>query len=197
MSSRSRRRRARRRKSDRVSALFELDAIPKLPLWAQALIAARMARRAIFNLPNKFDENDRRSLLTLCDALDDAAATGEYRKATIAPLAARMEALRGGAGGAAVDALYWAWDAAGAAHGAQSFPVDATCIGDVQQAIAAASRAEGLSPLEVRIFAAADLDQIRFACGEAHVGFYDALGPEVMGRLAPVYPPDERSKRAT
>jgi hypothetical protein len=175
-----------------VPALFELDAIPKLPLWAQVLIAARMARRAVLHLPKEFDRKEREPLLALCDALDNAAATGEYWKEKIAPLAARMAAMRGGAGGEAVEALYWAWDAAGAAHGAESYPVDATCIGDVQNAIDAASHAEGLSPLKVRIFASADLDQIRFACSEGAVGFYDALGPQVMGRLAPVYPPDKR-----
>jgi hypothetical protein len=182
---------ARRRNSDGVSALFELDAILKLPLWAQVLIAARMARRAVLHLPKEFDRKERQSLLALCDALDEATATGEYWKDRIDPLAARMKALRGGAGGEAVEALYWAWDAAGAAHGAVGFPVDATCIRDVENALAAASRSEGLSPLRVRLFAAADLDQIRFACGEGAVGFYDALGPQVMGRLAPVYPPDE------
>lgn len=175
-----------------MAALFELDAIPTLPLWAQVLIASRMARRAALHLPKSFADKDRRSMLALCDALDEAAATGEYWKDRIGPLAARLEALRGGAAGEAAEALYWAWDAAGAAHGAQSFPVDATCVRDVQNAIAAASRSHGLSPLQIRLYAAADLDQIRFACGEAHVGFYDALGPQVMGRLAPVYPPDER-----
>ncbi len=175
-----------------MAAIFELDQIPKLPLWAQALIAARMARRAVFHLRKGFPPKDRELMLALCDALDEAAATGEYWERKLGPLAERVKALRGGAAGEAAEALYWAWDAAGAAHGAQSFPVDATCIRDVQNAIAAASRAEGLSPLQIRLFAAADLDQIRFACGEAHVGFYDALGPEVMGRLAPVYPPDER-----
>ncbi|MEK7265283.1 MAG: hypothetical protein AAB227_04200, partial [Pseudomonadota bacterium] len=75
---------------------------------------------------------------------------------------------------------------------ANDFPIDQTCIDDVQKAFAAASAAEGMSPLQIRLYAAADLDQLRFACGEAGIGFYDALGPQVMGRLAPVYPPDAR-----
>lgn len=172
-----------------LSTDFELDQIRTLPLWAQVLIAARMARRATLRLAKGFPDEDRAAMLALCDALDEAAAIGEYWEEKLAPLAARMKALRGGAAGEAADALYWAWDAAGAAHGAQSFPVDATCVRDVENAIAAASRAEGLTPLQVRLFAAADLEQLRFACGEAHVGFYDALGAHVMGRLAPVYPP--------
>ncbi len=131
-------------------------------------------------------------MLDLCDGLDEAALSGDYREQKLGPLAECMKAMRGGPAGEAAEALYWAWDAAGAAHGAQSFPVDATCIRDVQNAIAAASRAEGLSPLQVRVFAAADLDTLRFTCGEAHVGFYDALGSYVMERIAPVYPPDER-----
>lgn len=151
-----------------------------------------MARRATLHLPKTFPDGDRGAMLALCDAIDEAAMTGDYWKAKIAPLAAHLEQLRGGAAGEAAEALYWAWDAAGAAHGAQSFPVDATCIGDVENALAAASRAEGLSPLQVRIFAAADLDQLRFACDEARIGFYDALGGQAMGRLAPVYLPDAR-----
>ena len=175
-----------------MAALFELDQIPALPLFAQVLIASRMARRAVYRLPGKFATEDRQAMLDLCDMLDDTANTGELWAEKMRPIADRIDALRGGPAGEAAEALFWAWDAAGAAHGAQSFPVDQTCIRDVQNALAAASRAQGLSPLEVRLFAAADLDQLRFTCGEAHIGFYDALGPGVMGRLAPVYPPDER-----
>ena len=175
-----------------MSAIFELDEIPKLPLWAQVLIASRMARRAVILLPKSFEAGDRKAMLDLCDAIDAAAESGEYRQKIMTPLAAKLDAMRSGPAGEAAEAVYWALDAAGAAHGAQSFPVDATCVRDVQNAIASASLVEGLSPLQVRIVAAADLDSLRFACGEARVGFYDALGRQVMGRLAPVYPPDER-----
>lgn len=174
-----------------MSAIFDLDEISKLPLWAQVLLASRMARRATLHSSKSISLTDRKALFDLCEAVDEAAETGEYREMKMRPLADRMKALRGGPLGEAAEACYWAWDAAGAAHGAQSFPVDATCIRDVQNAISAASRAEGLSPLRVRIFAAADLDLLRFACGEFKVGFYDALGSDVMSRLTPVYPPDE------
>lgn len=174
-----------------MSAIFELDEIPKLPLWAQVLIAARMARRAVLLLPKSFGAGDRKALLDLCDAIGEAAESGEYRHKMMTPLAAKLDAMRRGPAGEAAEAVYWALDAAGAAHGAQSFPVDATCVRDVQNAIASASRAKELSPLQVRLFAAADLDSLRFACGEARVGFYDALGVDVIGRLAPVDPPDE------
>ncbi len=174
-----------------MAALFELDDIPKLPLWAQVLIASRMARRAILHLPKSVSLTDRKALLDLCDATDEAAEVGEYLETKTRPLADRMNALRSGPIGEVAEACYWAWDAAGAAHGAQSFPVDATCIRDAQNAISAASRSNGLSALQVRIFAAADLDLLRFACAEFKIGFYDALGAGVMGRLTPVYPPDE------
>lgn len=127
-------------------------------------------------------------MVSICDALDDVARRGEFRDKKMKPMAAAIAGLRGGPAGQAAEALYWAYDAAGAAIGALDFPVDATCMSDVRNAIAAASRAHGLSPLQVGIFAAVDLDQLRFACGEAQINFYDALGPEVMSRLAPVWP---------
>lgn len=175
-----------------MAAIFELDEISKLPLFAQALIASRMARRAIFHLPKEFPAEVRSAMLGVCDALDEIAESGSCPENKFSALGAAINGLRGGKAGEAAEALYWAWDSAGAAHASNDFPVDATCIRDAQNAIASASRARGLSPLQVRIFAAADLDQLRFACGEAHIGFYDALGASVMGRMAPVYPPDER-----
>lgn len=175
-----------------MPALFELDQIPKLPLFAQAFVASRMARRAIFHLPKEFSAADRKAMLGVCDALDEIAMSGNCSEKELSAQGAVIDRVRGGDAGEAAEALYWAWDCAGAAQAASDFPVDATCIRDAENAMAAASRAHGLSPLQVRLFAAADLDQLRFACAEAHVGFYDALGPSVMGRMAPVYPPDDR-----
>jgi len=175
-----------------VPAIFELGEIPKLPLYAQALMASRMARRAIFNLPKDFPGKDRASMLAVCDALDDLCRDGGASMNRMKPLYDRVSSLRGGAAGEAAEALYWAVDATASAEAANDFPVDQTCIRDVENAFASASRAKGLSALQVRTYAAADLDQLRFACGEASVNFYDALGGAVFGRLAPVYPPDDR-----
>ncbi|MFZ5617235.1 MAG: hypothetical protein ACOZAA_07945 [Pseudomonadota bacterium] len=175
-----------------MAAIFELDEVEKLPLRAQALIASRMARRAILHLPREFSEGDRQAMLALCDALDRAAATGDLDPTALDEVIERALATRGGPAGEAAEALYWAWDAAGAAIGALDFPVDDICIMSASNAIASASRTYGMTPLQAVIFAAADLDLLRFACKEANVGFYDALGAGVMGRLPPVHPPDER-----
>lgn len=175
-----------------MPALFALDDIEKLPLFAQAFLASRMARRAIFFLPDDVKADDRAAMLAICDALDLTARAGSAPMEGLRPHYDRAQSLRNGGAGQAAEALYWAIDAAGAAHAANDFPVDATCIRDVQNALAAASGAHGLSPLQVRVYAAADLDQLRFACAEAGVGRYNALGDQVMGRMAPVYPPDRR-----
>lgn len=155
-------------------------------------MAARMARRAIFQLPKDFPENDRAAMLAVCDALDAFCRDGGASMRKMQRHYDKASAFRGGAAGEAAEALYWAVDATASAEAANDFPVDQTCIRDSENALAAASRAKGLSALQVRTYAAADLDQLRFACGEAGIGFYDALGTHVMGRMAPVWPPDNR-----
>ncbi|MGD9800797.1 MAG: hypothetical protein AB7F91_10615 [Parvularculaceae bacterium] len=175
-----------------MAAIFDLEDIPKLPLYAQAFLATRMARRAIYHLPAEYLESERRALLETCDALDAFCAIGGASMKKMRPIYDRVNARRGGAAGEAAEALYWAVDAAASAEAANDFPVDQTCIRGVQNAFAAASRADGLSPLQVRTLVAGDFDQLRFACREAGIGFYDALGSQVMGRMAPVWPPDDR-----
>ncbi|MCB2097644.1 MAG: hypothetical protein KDE05_08440 [Parvularculaceae bacterium] len=175
-----------------MPAIFELDEIVKLPLYAQALLAARMARRAIYQLPEDYPGSERIALLEICDALEAFCRSGGASMNEMRPHYDRVGERRGGAAGEAAEALYWAVDATASAEAANDFPVDQTCIRDAQNAFAAASRADGMSPLQVRTLLAGDFDQLRFACGEAGIGFYDALGGHVMGRMAPVYPPDDR-----
>jgi hypothetical protein len=173
-----------------MSAIFELDQISKLPLYAQAFIASRIARRAVLFLPTDFPGDERAAMIRICDKLDGLCRDGGASMQNVSPLYDLAGKFRGGAAGEAAEAVYWALDATASAEAANDFPVDATCISDTENAMAAASRSHGLSPLQVRLYAAADLDSLRFSCGEAHVGFYDALGSYVMERIAPVYPPD-------
>lgn len=175
-----------------MSAIFELDEISKLPLYAQAFIAARMARRATLFLPKTFAAAERAAMLEICDKLDALCRDGGASMKKMQPLYDRANGFRSAAAGEAAEALYWAVDATASAEAANDFPVDATCVRDAQNAMAAASRSNGLSPLQVRVYAAADLDALRFACGEAGIRFYDALGSYVMERIAPVYPSDGR-----
>lgn len=175
-----------------MPAILELDRLGELPLYAQALLASRMARRAIFCLPDSFPAVTKRELLAVCDRLDELCRNGGAAMTVMRPLYERANACRGSAAGEAAEALYWAVDATASADAANDFPVDETCRRDARLAFAAAGRAEGLSPLQVMTLLAADMDQLRFACAEAGVGTYDALGPAVMGRLAPVWPPSRK-----
>jgi len=175
-----------------MPAIFELDEISKLPLYAQAFIASRIARRAVLFLPADFPDDERDVLVGICDKLDGYCRDGGATMKKMRALYDLAGKFRGAAAGEAAEAVYWAIDAAASAEAANDFPVDATCMRDTEKAMAAASSSHGLSPLQVRLYAASDLDSLRFSCAEAPVGFYDALGPYVMERIAPVYPPDKR-----
>lgn len=172
-----------------MPAILELDQIGKLPLYAQALMASRIARRAVFQLPDSYPVTAKGGMLSVCDQLDAFCRDGGAAMSVMRPLYEQAKSWRGPAAGEAAEALYWAVDATASAEAANDFPADETCTRDARQAFAAAGRAERLSPLQVMTYLAADLDQIRFACEESRIGFYDALGPAVMSRLAPVYPP--------
>lgn len=176
-----------------MPAIFELHQIGDLPLYAQALMAARMARRAILHSPDAVPAPVKADMLGVCDRLDAFCAGGGAGMQRMRPLYDLVNGWRGSAAGAAAEALYWAVDAVASAEAANDFPVDETCRRDARQAFAEAGRAEGLSPLQVMTFLAADMDQLRFACEESRIGCYDALGPAVMGRLAPVYPPSREA----
>jgi hypothetical protein len=155
-------------------------------------MASRIARRAILHAPDRFPAGAKEDMLEVCDRLDALCATGGAAMAVMRPLYERAKAWRGTPAGEAAEALYWAVDATASAEAANDFPADETCRRDAREAFAAAGNADGLSPLQVMTFLAADMDQLRFACAEAGVGAYDPLGPSVMGRLAPVRPPSRK-----
>jgi len=168
------------------NALFELESINKLPLWAQVLIASRMARRAVLAVPSAATPT-RKVLLHACDAMDRCAAAGEW-------LSAERPAIRKGSSHqpaadahGAKTAVYYAADATHAAHDSLDFSAaENACEGSVWKAIDAAATAKGVQRVQAMIFLAADLDTVRFACKEARVGRYDRLGSGVMGRMVPV-----------
>lgn len=181
-----------------VAAIFELDQIKDLPFWAQVLIASRMARRAALWLPANVPQATRDSLVAACDALDRFAQAGT-RTSEDTTTIKNADAIPDNAIiHAAAETLRWASDAAMAAHDTQDFgAADAACINSAKQAMNWAMQSPGLNPLQVRVFAAADLDTLRFACKESRVGRYDPLGKDVMGRIAPVYPPNEPTPAMT
>lgn len=175
--------------------IFEVDTYGDLPLWAQVLMASRLVRRAALWLPDDVPEETRQTLLAACDAMDRCAIAGEWLKAerAVVEQAANMDPVADACG--AVSAMYYAADATHAAHDSLDFSAaESACTSSAGKAMAEAGKSTGLNPLQVRIFAAADVDLLRFACKEAGVGRYDGLGNGVMERLCPVYPPDERDR---
>lgn len=174
-----------------AGAIFELDAIKDLPLWAQVLIASRMARRAALWLPPDAKPAARNVILAGCDAIDRCAQAGQWLAAEKPAIKEAGDQSLSGRAYQAGQAFYFAADATHAAHDSLDFSAaESACVGSAFKAVACAAESPGLTPLQARIFAAADLDQLRFACKEAGVGRYDGLGTQVMSRLAPVHPPD-------
>ncbi len=159
-----------------------------LPLWGQALLAARMARRGILAMLDHAPGSGIEAALLACDALEECARAGQGWHDRHATFDAAMLALRKPESLAALHALRWAIDAAGAAEGAWDFPVDGTVTVSAKRSFAALVNDPRVSALQIATLVAADADLIAFACAEAKVGTYDALTPQVFGRLTPVHP---------
>lgn len=156
-----------------------------LPLFGQALVAARLARRAVLTM---LTGPDRTAALAACGALEAIARTGSGwtdDHAAIAPARA-IHPTRHTA--AALEAIRWAFDSVGAAQGAWDFPVDAIVAASARRCLDAVCADRRISALQVSIIIAADVDQIAFACSEAHIRTYDPLGDAVFARLAPCHP---------
>lgn len=179
------------------SALFELDTVKDLPLWAQVLMASRMVRRAVLWLPADVPENGPRVLIAGCDGIDRCAKAGEHLSSEKQAIARAQRFQPSTVTHAAAVAMGWAADAVLAAEASTDFSAAETaCVNSAGQAMAHASESPGLTPLQARIFMAGDLDLLRFACEEAGVGRYDGLGEAVFGRILPIYPPEPRDRAA-
>lgn len=183
-------------------AEMRLEGFEGLPLFAQGLLAVRMAVRGVKGLEGEGGGADAamveaaRVIGTAAEAALTAAErvvaqghgtrAGETQRALRAAMDVRYvdwpEETRH-----TTTALWYAIDALNAAEAAQDFPVDATVTRSALTALAALHADPALSGLQVAILAGSDLDLLRFACGEARVGRYDALGKDVLGRLGPVH----------
>lgn len=172
-----------------TAAIFQLDTLSSLPLWAQVLIASRLARRATLWLPEQTPQDSRNALIARCDILDRCARVGEGGRGELEALAKDTPRVHRLAYEAA-EAVHHAASAAFAAQSSQDFgAAEPSVPAGLHNAMVHASRSHGLSALQVRIFAAADMDLLRFACAEAGIGRYDGL-KDAVHRLAPVHPPD-------
>lgn len=178
-------------------AIFELDTIRDLPLWAQVLIASRLCRRAVLWLATDTPTCTRDCLLAGCDAIDRCVQLGQRPEAELEVIkrAVDHEPPRGAE--CASTAIYYGADAAFAAESSLDFEAaESACTGSVRNTIAAVAGQDTLTPMQVHIFAAADLDLLRFACKESGVGRYDGLSSAVLGRLTPIHAPDPKDIRA-
>ena len=178
-----------------MPAIFELDTIGTLPLFGQALLAARMARRGVLAvMPEATHVADAERVLMIraCEGMELCAreGTGTHR---MKPLFAEAMELRDAAGlqsrerDSVRHALWWAIDATNAAEMAQDFPVDGTVTRSMHTAVAMLAEDRRITRLELTILLAGDFDLVRFACGEARIGRYDGLTEYVMERLTPVH----------
>ncbi|MCC6229427.1 MAG: hypothetical protein IT432_09390 [Phycisphaerales bacterium] len=173
-----------------MPAIFELNEFGTLPLWGQALVAARMVRRGVLAVLPDAPPNFRDRALEACATIERCAVGGSLQRDDEQMLIGAMN-LRAQAEArvaAVAQALWWAIDSCRAAQGAQDFPVDATVTNSALRAIGELGEDPRVSRLQLTVLVAADFDLIRFACSEVTIGRYDALTSHVLSRLAPVHP---------
>lgn len=163
------------------------SALAELPLWAQVLVALRMTLRLLQG---------------------GADTAGGWRAHADAALAATQACIAEGNVDADATRVFDAWsadrpdngpasldgalncvlDAARAAAAALDFAIDDTVTHSALRAISHLAADVRVAPMQLLVSMAADIDQLRFACGEARVGRYDALPKAVFLRLAPAHP---------
>lgn len=155
-----------------------------LPLFAQSLVAGRLARRAVLAM---LDGEERLLALEACDVVESIARRGDGWSASLVVPARLRKHRRTRENEAALEAVRWAFDAAGAAQGALDFPVDALVTASAQRSISAVCDDARVSSIQVTIIVQSDVDLIGFACGESNVRTYDGVGEHVIGRLPPCH----------
>lgn len=179
-----------------TAAIFELDTIKTLPLWAQVLIASRLCRRGAMWLALDASPDTRAILLAGCDAVDRCALLGQRPQAEIVTIEHAVRLVPTRETQPALGAMYFTADAATAAESALDFAAaESACTQSVLKAMNSIALQPPFSPIQLRIFAAADLSQLRFACKENKIGRYDALGAAVFARLVHIIAPDPQDFR--
>ncbi len=174
--------------------IFEIEKYAELPLWAQVLIASRIARRAIVELPTTVTQKDYDQFVSVCDSLDECAIRGERSAEAKSLFDKQLRYQPSRDSTAASQALYYAIDAAHAAESSMDFEAaESACTGSVYKAIAAAAESAFMNPIRIAIFVAADIDQLNFACKSGAAHRYYGLGKEVVGNMIPVHPPEKRA----
>ena len=158
--------------------------IVRLPLFAQSLVACRLARRAAQAM---LTGEDQKIALDSCDTIEFVAKHGDGWSTDHPAVMATTMIRRTRGSEATLDALRWAFDSVAAAQAALDFPVDRTVTASANRAIQAVCSDSRVSQLQVSILVAADIDQIAFACKEANISTYDGVSGHVLERLAPCH----------
>jgi hypothetical protein len=160
------------------------DPLAALPLFAQALLATRLARRAsLAMLLNR----DHELAIALCDQLELIARDGDGWRADLPAFKAVERLKRTPQTSAALDATRWAFDATGAAQAASDVPVDDTVTFSLRKCEWVIKQDPRISALQLDILIASDADQLAFACSEIKLDRYAGLTHHVLSRLAPCH----------
>ncbi len=180
-----------------MSRLDCITDFASLPVYAQALVAMRMVRRAVLAKLAPAD-SETQLMIQAFDAAEACCTTGKgvYQSSDLFD---RVMALRD----LTTDhsqrqwlrqAMWYAIDALRAADACQERDFESTVTRSAQTSIAALGEDENLSRMQITILLAADIDQMLFACGEVDklpsqnlASKYEGLGSHVMGRLAPAH----------
>lgn len=153
--------------------MIEPPAVGELPLWAQVLLAGRMARRAA-------DGDELRRIGEAFGAGCTGAAESGWHRRLLEDARRLPESRARACAEAALDAAF-------AAESSLDFSAaESACTSSTLRAIEEAGASPALNPLQAQILAASDVDLLRFAAEEAGVGRYDPLPASVLGRLTSV-----------
>ena len=165
-------------------------ALGELPLWAQVLVASRMLQRAALAMQAEWPGALRDLVDPVVAAMQDCAREGgnvHRRQALFDHALAQRHADTGTRTAPFRGMLWYAIDATRAADAAQDFPIDATVAQSTLRALRELVADARVTPLQVLVLLAGDIDQLRYACDEARVDRYAALPAHVFLRLAPVH----------
>lgn len=166
-----------------------------LPLCGQALLGARMIRRAVMAVMSEATHSadaERELMMRVCDTIEACARDGTGTQ-NAKPLFAEARALRdlrdrfASERGPLRHALWWVIDASRAADLAQELPFEGCVTPALLNAVAALGTDRRINRLQITILLAGDLDLIAFSCGEAGIGRFEGVTNYVLERLPPVH----------
>ena len=164
-----------------------LHATPQLawlPLFAQALVACRLARRTVQAM---LTGADQKVALQVCDALEAACKQGDRWCDEHSSLDSLGSIRVWREHEVVLSTLHLTRAAIAAAQNAIASPVDETATYFVQRCIAAVSSDPRISSLQIAILVNSDVDQLTFICQEARIDKLQGVGDYALGRLAPCH----------